>query len=389
MTGLEKATLTNTVTGRRVSVQFNPEEYTLDRETTFAQLAVPGLSAPVVQFVAGNAQTIQLDLLVDTTEASLAGAAGADVRRLVRDVTSLMDIDPGLHAPPPVIFAWGDLHVHVRRAEGLAELRAVPRPTARRCAPGSRSPSASTATSSSRRRRSSGRRSTTPRPTWSPRATACRFSLTASTRTPPPGGRSRCATASSTRVCSRSGTTLVDAAASVHRSARRRARRPHRTGGVMSTVPGYAPEFRLVFDGRPAPATLRASVTSVSATCGFGDADRLEVALANEGLRWLDDDLFRLDTPVELWLGYAPDRPAAGVRGRGGRRGGDLPERRHADAHRRRAGPAHPPGRSAPSRCVRRAHPDRRDHAAARPRSSRRSPPWSTACFPCSTRWAR
>lgn len=78
----------------------------------------------------------------------------------------------------------------------------------------------------------------------------------------------------------------------------------------MSIAPGYAPEFRLVFGGRPAPATLRASVTSVSATCGLGDADRLELALANEALRWLDDDLFRLDTAVELWLGYAPEQPA-------------------------------------------------------------------------------
>lgn len=77
----------------------------------------------------------------------------------------------------------------------------------------------------------------------------------------------------------------------------------------MSVAPGYAPEFRLMFDGRPVPATLRASVTSVSSTTGFGDADRLELALANEGLRWLDHDLFRLDTPVELWLGYAPEQP--------------------------------------------------------------------------------
>lgn len=108
MTGLEKATLTNAVTGARVTVQFNPEEYTVERSANFAQLAVPGLSAPIVQFVSGSAQTIELDLLVDTTEASPAGGPGADVRRLVREITGFMDIDPELHAPPPVVFAWGE-----------------------------------------------------------------------------------------------------------------------------------------------------------------------------------------------------------------------------------------------------------------------------------------
>lgn len=77
----------------------------------------------------------------------------------------------------------------------------------------------------------------------------------------------------------------------------------------MTIAPGYSPDFRLLLDRRPAPAALRGSVTGLSATCGFGDADRLEVDLANEGLRWLDSDLFRLDTPIELWLGYAPDEP--------------------------------------------------------------------------------
>lgn len=77
----------------------------------------------------------------------------------------------------------------------------------------------------------------------------------------------------------------------------------------MSVAPQYSPDLRLVLSGRPAPAALRASIASVSATCGFGDADRLELSLANEGLRWLDSDLFRLDTPLELWLGYAPDQP--------------------------------------------------------------------------------
>lgn len=109
VTGLEKATLTDLVSGRRVTVQFNPEEYSLDRSTSFAQVAVPGLSAPLVQFVAGNAQTAEMELLVDTTETSPAGGPGSDVRRLVGEVTSLMDIDPDLHAPPPLVFAWGQL----------------------------------------------------------------------------------------------------------------------------------------------------------------------------------------------------------------------------------------------------------------------------------------
>lgn len=77
----------------------------------------------------------------------------------------------------------------------------------------------------------------------------------------------------------------------------------------MSLAPSYAPELRLLLAGRPAPTTLRASVSSVNATSGFGDADRLEVVLVNEALRWLDNDLFRLDTSVELWLGYSPDQP--------------------------------------------------------------------------------
>jgi nucleoid-associated protein YgaU len=107
VTGLEKATLTNSQTLIGVPVQFNPEEYTVNRESSFAQLAVYGLSAPIVQFLHGNAQTIDLELLVDTTESSPAGPAGSDVRDLVALITKLMDIDPTLHAPPPAVFAWG------------------------------------------------------------------------------------------------------------------------------------------------------------------------------------------------------------------------------------------------------------------------------------------
>jgi nucleoid-associated protein YgaU len=106
---LEHALLTNTVTGKQVFVLFNPEEYTVNREIQYAQIAVPGLSAPVVQFVHGNAQTLDMELFLDTLEKSSHAAAGSDVRELVGQITSFMDIDPTVHAPPPVLFTWASL----------------------------------------------------------------------------------------------------------------------------------------------------------------------------------------------------------------------------------------------------------------------------------------
>jgi nucleoid-associated protein YgaU len=108
---LEKATLTNTVTGVRIPVLFNPEEYTVSREVSYAQAAIPGLSAPLLQFVNGAMQTLQMDLLVDSLEAhrGAGNRAGGDVRELTRKVTDLMNVDASTHAPPVVLFTWGSL----------------------------------------------------------------------------------------------------------------------------------------------------------------------------------------------------------------------------------------------------------------------------------------
>jgi Contractile injection system tube protein/LysM domain len=111
---LEKATLTNTVSGDRIPVMFNPEEYTLNKDINYAQSAVPGLSAPLIQFVNGNQRTLELELMLDTFEEHRDGSAalnqaGEDVRRLVRRVTDLMEIDPATHAPPVLLFTWSSL----------------------------------------------------------------------------------------------------------------------------------------------------------------------------------------------------------------------------------------------------------------------------------------
>ena len=112
--GLEKATITNTVTGDRVAVMFNPEEYTQTRENNFAAIGVPGLSAPIIQFVHGNQQSLEMELFLDTYEAHKSGnralnQAGDDVRKLARAVTDLMNIDRTTHAPPVLLFTWASL----------------------------------------------------------------------------------------------------------------------------------------------------------------------------------------------------------------------------------------------------------------------------------------
>lgn len=109
---LEKAVITNTNSGARITVQFNPEEYTVNRDVNYAQAAVPGLSAPLLQFAHGNMQTLDLELLLDTYETHPgpgATQAGDDVRTLVRRITALMDIDPKTHAPPVLLFTWASL----------------------------------------------------------------------------------------------------------------------------------------------------------------------------------------------------------------------------------------------------------------------------------------
>jgi hypothetical protein len=111
---LEKATITNTVTGERVPVMFNPEEYTVSKDVNYAQSAVPGLSAPLLQFVHGNMGTLEMELFLDTYEEHRQGStvlneAGEDVRELLRRVLGLMEIDRTTHAPPVLLFTWASL----------------------------------------------------------------------------------------------------------------------------------------------------------------------------------------------------------------------------------------------------------------------------------------
>jgi len=75
----------------------------------------------------------------------------------------------------------------------------------------------------------------------------------------------------------------------------------------MAQFPRYAPEYRIEINGDVIPTALRASIVRVNYQDGIEGADRVEIAIANEGLRWLDHPLLQVDNGFSLSIGYAPD----------------------------------------------------------------------------------
>jgi len=86
---------------RFVPVKFNPTEYQLQKQNTFAEIGIPGLESPPIQFVRGASERLTTELLVDTSDTL------DDVReKYVRPIRSLLDINGKLHAPPIVRLVW-------------------------------------------------------------------------------------------------------------------------------------------------------------------------------------------------------------------------------------------------------------------------------------------
>ena len=69
----------------------------------------------------------------------------------------------------------------------------------------------------------------------------------------------------------------------------------------------FAPEFSIRINGSQVPAALRASISGVTLQTGLEGADRVDLQIVNENLRWLDDSLLKLDNDLTLLMGYAPD----------------------------------------------------------------------------------
>jgi len=94
---------------KEITVHFNPEEYTINKDNNFAVQGIPGLSSPIVQFVNGNLRTLEMELFFDTWDTPLR--AKQDVRKeFTSKIIELMEIDSDLHAPPLLYVSWASLY---------------------------------------------------------------------------------------------------------------------------------------------------------------------------------------------------------------------------------------------------------------------------------------
>jgi hypothetical protein len=86
-----------------IDVLFNPTDYGINRGANYTEMPVPGLRTPILQFIRGEAQTIDLELFLDGT--NKRQPIETDLNKLRKFV----NIESELHAPPVCRFEWGDV----------------------------------------------------------------------------------------------------------------------------------------------------------------------------------------------------------------------------------------------------------------------------------------
>lgn len=86
-------------------VPFNPTDFSLDKSAQIAEINIPGLDSPLLQFVRGQNEKLTVELFCDTTEDGM-GDGATSVTTLTDKVYSLIKIEPSGHAPPICTFIW-------------------------------------------------------------------------------------------------------------------------------------------------------------------------------------------------------------------------------------------------------------------------------------------
>ncbi len=92
--------------GSPIPALYNPEKYTVTKGVQLAEIGIPGLDAPVLQFVRGQNERVTLELFFDTTEQGMVDDV-TDVRTYTSRVYALLKVDPERHAPLRFRIEWG------------------------------------------------------------------------------------------------------------------------------------------------------------------------------------------------------------------------------------------------------------------------------------------
>jgi hypothetical protein len=87
--------------GDAIELQYNPEQYTVEKGVHLAEIGVPGLSVPVLQYVRGTGRRVSMQLFFDAFEAR------KDVRDRINPLVGLLDISSSRHVPAICRLRWG------------------------------------------------------------------------------------------------------------------------------------------------------------------------------------------------------------------------------------------------------------------------------------------
>jgi hypothetical protein len=90
-----------------LEVQFNPTEYTLNKGNQIAEVPIPGLDSPILQFVRGQTETLTMDLFFDSTDEGGLGSNAKSVTIRTDEFYKLIKIESDTHAPPILLVSWG------------------------------------------------------------------------------------------------------------------------------------------------------------------------------------------------------------------------------------------------------------------------------------------
>src|ERR1044071_3710322 len=90
-----------------IELQYNPTDTSYDKGAQYAEIAIPGLDAPLEQFIRGTAEKLTLDLFFDTTDQGM-GKKVTSVTTLTDRIYQLIKIEPTRHAPPVCTFFWNN-----------------------------------------------------------------------------------------------------------------------------------------------------------------------------------------------------------------------------------------------------------------------------------------